>query len=153
MTKYFIIIIFFILGCDSYNREAKDIKLQDTIYSTNFETDPNYKKLIIKIRSDSNMTIPFALKPDTINYFRIAIPIYPKYPIYIKNLINLEIKQSNPYRGEFQVIPMDSLVQFDVYIDFGKDNAIIKYEDSTGYKYKPHDGLRPVGRIREIVTK
>ena len=143
-----------IASCNTKGESNGNSSIQmDTIYATNPETDLNYKDLIIKLRSDSSMVEAFELKKGISNYVKISFPNYPNYPEYLKNEENVKVEYADHDEGVFYLTPLDSVCQFDVYLDFGENNVVLKYtaKNSNDYKVKPYDGLRMVARIKETV--
>jgi hypothetical protein len=161
MKKYKLILIalhlYFMVGCvehgGKYSSNTIDEKVIDTIYFTNPSLDVHYVKPIIKLRSDSSGLSPLFLKIDTMNFVKILISNYKNYPVYILDPINLIVEKSNSERGEFLLYPTDSVCQFDIYLDFGKGNAVMKFvkSGSLEYQYKPVEGPYIMGRIIESV--
>ena len=65
-----------------------------------------------------------------------------------------EVAQEILKKGNFYIGPTDSICQFDIYLDFGRGNAILKYDksDSSGYGYKAFEGLQLMARIEEEIN-
>jgi len=81
----------------------------DTLYFTDEKDDQYFKAPFIRLSSDSGQHESVKIKMSVDNNLYVSVINYPGYPIYLKNLKNIELKNSYPdvsfpFLGQFKSI-------------------------------------------------
>jgi|GEM_PF-2791278 hypothetical protein len=127
----FLTCILILVSCSKKQSTTEQTKAEiDTLYSAQLKNTPNYSPITIFLSEpDTSSATEFTVGEKS--NLQIKFNRLNRYPIELRNLKNVELISSDSTDGIFGLTPEDTTFYFELWMNFGINNAVFKKRDST----------------------
>ncbi|MCR9251494.1 MAG: hypothetical protein NXI20_13780 [bacterium] len=146
MKRYLAIFSLIYFSCTSNNSPGYNSNnhVVDTIYATNQENTPSYKRLTIQITGILNQDIP-SFKVGESTPIRFQVIDFEEYPLFVKGTENVIVDKGDSLSGIYYLIPTDTTFKVEVSQNYGTGNVVLKTKREEGTVLLDRNGHNIVG--------